>query len=135
MDIQASVAAILDDQTTVTKLFYEMFLERYPDVKKIFENVDLGRQAIKLSMALPIMQIHHENNFPTTRDYLELLGHKHHQRNVPEHLYPDFRDCLLDTLESFHGDDWTEELEKEWFDAIQKASDIMIRGYKSRRFD
>lgn len=134
MDVRTSVAEVLNREETVTKLFYERFLSRYPDVKQVFENVDLGRQALLLSMALPVIQLHYDHDYPTTRDYLEMLGYKHKERGVPEELYPDFRDCLLDTLEQFHGEDWTEDLEQQWSDAIEKASDAMLAGYRSKRF-
>jgi hemoglobin-like flavoprotein len=135
MDLRSSVQEILGHEELVTRLFYELFLSRYEDVRQVFAHVDLGRQAVLLRMALPVIQMHHEHGYPATREYLELLGHKHKLRGVPVDLFPDFRDCLLDMLEQFHGEAWTEALEEEWCAAIQEASDAMIAGYHSKRFD
>jgi hemoglobin-like flavoprotein len=135
MDIRDSVAELLRHEEAVTKLFYDSFLSRYPDVEQVFLNVHLGRQAVLLRMAIPIIQMHYEHQYAATRDYLELLGHKHKLRGVPADLYPDFRDCLLDTFETFHGEDWTPELEAEWSAAIETAADAMLAGYHSRRFE
>ncbi len=45
-------------------------------------------------------------------------------------LYSDWRDCMLETLQDFHGNDWTDSLEQQWTEAINLAVDRMLEGYE-----
>jgi len=40
---------------------------------------------------------------------------------------------MLDTLKGFHGDDWSEESEREWRQAIDGCIDAMMEGYAKRQ--
>jgi hemoglobin-like flavoprotein len=129
MDISESMHDILSRQEVVTDLFYMKFLDRYPDVQKYFRDVDLEQQAVLLRMALQIVVLYYVHRYPAAEQYLRVLGRKHSDRQVPLDLYADWRDCLLDTLEQFHGSAWNERLETQWTDAVNMATDAMRDGY------
>jgi hemoglobin-like flavoprotein len=129
MEISDSMHTILSRQEVVTDLFYLKFLDRYPDVQKFFQDVDLEQQAVLLKMALQIVVLYYVHRYPAAEQYLRVLGRKHCDRQIPMELYADWRDCLLDTLEQFHGDEWNERLETQWTDAVNLATDAMRGGY------
>lgn len=130
MDIQDSVHKVLAQQEVVADLFYVIFLDRHPDILPYFEDVDLKRQAVMLSMSLLLIAHHYQYGFPTTESYLQILGHRHQvRRGIPAGAYGPFRDCLLETLERFHGNDWDEALARQWSEAIDLASRAMLSGY------
>src|SRR5262249_17261330 len=118
MDIQESLHRILQDRNNVADQFYRLFFERYPEVRRHFEGVNLAHQAELLRMALMVMEAHYAHAYPATQNYLQCLGSKHHGRGVPRELYPKFRDALLATLEQFHGRDWDEGLAGQWREAF-----------------
>ncbi len=129
MEISDSMHAILSRQEVVTDLFYLKFLDRYPDVQKYFHDVDLQQQAVLLRMSLQIVVLYYAHRYPAAEQYLRVLGRKHSDRQIPLELFADWRDCLLDTLEQFHGKDWNERLETQWTDAVNLATDAMRGGY------
>lgn len=134
MDIQKSLERILQRDAIVTDLFYEIFLDRHPDVQKYFVGVDLKHQAVILKMALMTIASYHQHHYPAAEQYLKLLGHKHHLREIPADLFPDFCDCLLETLKRFHGTEWSPELRREWKAALDEATAVMRQGYDEQQF-
>ena len=131
LDIRESIDRIFSQKTRLTDRFYEVFLDRYPEVKPYFEGADLEAQSVMLTMALGAVREHPEikNAF---REYLRVLGTKHKRKGIPKELYPKFLEALLATLEEFHGDDWDENLARQWTDAVQDASELMFEGYGER---
>ncbi|MBT4866453.1 MAG: hypothetical protein HON53_15220 [Planctomycetaceae bacterium] len=129
MDISESVKTILRRDKVVTDLFYTIFLDRYPDVRTYFEGVDLQQQAVMLGMALLMVEQHYQHRYPATERYLKVLGQRHSRREIPAELYSQWRDCLLETLSRFHGDGWSDELQQQWKEAVDLASDVMLSGY------
>jgi len=130
MDISESLERILRREAIVADLFYVVFLDRFPEVRRFFENVDLKRQAVLLSMALKVIEQHYLGGYLAADLYLKYLGTKHHQIGIPAALYPMFRDALLITLERFHGADWDELLAQQWKAAIDFATETMLEGYE-----
>jgi hemoglobin-like flavoprotein len=130
MDIKESVHEILGNQELLADLFYCLFLDRYPEVRRHFQGVDLKYQAALLTMAFLVIERHHSAAYPATETYLRYLGTKHQTRGVPVELFPHFRDALLATLERFHGSHWDAALAGQWKQAIDGATDTMLKGYK-----
>ena len=130
MKIADSLHNILSRNDLVTDLFYLTYFERYPDLSPQFDGVDMEQQAVLLRMSLTVIHQYYEYNYPAAEQYLLVLGYKHFLRDIPEDLYADWRDCMLDTLERFHEHEWNSELEQQWTEAINKATAVMCRGYK-----
>jgi len=130
MDIKESVHRILDREECLADLFYVVFLERYPEVRRHFAGVNLKHQAVLLKMALLVIERHYERPYAATGMYLNYLGSKHHQRGIPPELYPNFRDALLAALARFHSADWDDVLATQWRDAIDRATAKILEGYR-----
>ncbi len=129
MQISESIQQIVSHEGLVTDLFYIKYLDRYPELRKYFEGVEMQQQAVLLKMALTVIQQYYDHRFPAAEQYLLVLGSKHDRRGIPRQLYSDWRDCMLDTLEQFHGNRWSAELEDDWTQAIHLATEVMLRGY------
>jgi hemoglobin-like flavoprotein len=129
MDIQESLARILERKQPVVDMFYIVFLDTYPEVRQFFARVNLKRQAVLLTAALQLSVQYYLKSFPAIAAYLKILGEKHQDWGIAAEHYPKFRAAMLDTLCRFHGDDWTPQLAEQWNDAIELASNKMLDGY------
>src|SRR4051812_4566979 len=118
MTIQDSLHRLLQQKETLSELFYSLLFERFPQVKPYFEAVDMKRQGTLLTMALLIIERNHVCSYPAAESYLRYLGTRHLTRGIPLDTYPGFREALLETLRRVHGDDWGDDLAREWATAI-----------------
>lgn len=130
MTIQDSLTKILESRDDLASAFYPIFFERHPEAKPYFKDVNLRHQTVLLTMGLMVVVRHFTHGQMATELYLEYLGHKHHMRSVPEELYPKWVDCLLAALAKFHGKDWDGPLDQDWRAALNKATTLMLAGYK-----
>lgn len=132
MDLRESVHQIHQCKDVFGKRFYEYFLGKYPDAGKYFSNVNMARQAIVFTMQLTVIEAHHTNGTPTAEQYLRVLGTIHQERGIPLDLYHGFRECLVDQLKEFHGEQWDDDLARQWVQAIDGAVEKMAEGYARR---
>jgi hemoglobin-like flavoprotein len=129
MNRAESLHLLLAREQVVTDLFYIKYLGRYPELAAHFEGVDMDYQAVLLRMALSVIHQYQEHHYPAAEQYLLVLGRKHARRSIPQDLYSEWRDCMLDTLEQVLGDNWSDDLEAEWTEAIDTAIEVIQRGY------
>ena len=129
MDISESVQALLNSQERVVEGFYDRLLKRYPELRHHFVSRDLERQAIMVTMSL--VEAYYIHHFPATEHYLKVLGDRHYNNAIRPADFVKFRDVMLETMHDFHGEDWSDELNRQWYDAIDLAVSVMLEGYKS----
>ena len=132
MEIHDSVQRILEGKDELGAMFYRHFLAEYPEVQQHFERIDLKRQSILLVTALMIIGRHATNATPATELYLKYLGTRHKDLKIPKDIYPAWVKAMLETMRSFHGQDWSSELESQWRAAFDRAIEIMFGGYDER---
>ncbi len=132
MQIGDSVESILADKDILGTQFYEVFFTRYPDVKKYFDGVKIERQAVLLTTALALIEHNYDKPSPAITEYLRYLGTRHHEWQIPRELYASWTDAMLATLSKFHGSDWSDELQRQWREAIGRAAELMLEGYEAR---
>ncbi len=131
MTLHESIDRILAEGTKLTDRFYELFLERHPEARALFDKKHMSTQSVMLSVALMVNK-HSPDHPQGTRHYLNVLGTRHARKGVSRDLYPAFQEIFLEALEEFHGQDWTEELSREWREANEKAVQLMFEGYDQR---
>lgn len=129
MDIGESVSLVLASSDVFGNVFYEEFFRRSPEAKAHFAGVDMQRQALALTMALPLIEQLHRHAYPAIRNYLSILGHRHGHRGIPVELYPVWGEAMLASLERFHGEAWDAPLAEQWREALAEASRVMLEGY------
>ncbi len=128
--LEASLHTILScPRQQLGHMFYDEFLSACPEAAMFFRGLDLELQAkvfINNLQAVVACKIH---RYPAVDAYLKLLGYRHLRREIPPELYPRFRDAMLRTLAGFHGTEWSDELEIEWRQAFDLATQAMLSGY------
>ena len=130
MHISSSVERILHDKAVVIRTFYDRFLAECPEARRHFVGVRMEHQASMLTMALVTIEGHYSHSYPATEHYLKVLGCRHRNYGVPRELFPQFGRSLIATLREFHGADWDQELERQWNEAFEKATETMFVGYE-----
>jgi hemoglobin-like flavoprotein len=130
MTIGESLRRVLEDRDGIAALFYEMFFQRHPEARPLFKDVNFKYQTVLLTMALMVVERHYASEYRATELYLQHLGHKHHQRAVPPEMYQQWVESLLAALERFHGADWDAEAASQWRAALDRASKVMLAGYR-----
>jgi hemoglobin-like flavoprotein len=135
MDIQESLHRVLGQEQLVADLFYIVFLEQHPEVRRHFVNVNMQRQAVLLTMALQVVVQYYLHGFPTAKAYLKILGEEHSGRGIGPELYPKFCDALLATLSRFHSRDWHDKLAQQWRQALELAAAKMLEAYPKAQAD
>jgi len=130
MTLHESIHQILDSsKDRLGEIFYEVFIERCPEVQAHFEGVNLRVQSTMLMNALQIIASHSTHLRPATSEYLKILGHRHFQRQIPAELYAPFCEAMLVALERFHGDSWDPQLADEWRAALNAGTKMMLVGH------
>jgi hypothetical protein len=66
MNISQSIHEILNRDEVVADLFYDIFLDRHPEVRPYFVGVDLKQQAIVLTMMLSVIADYYLHTYPAT---------------------------------------------------------------------
>lgn len=132
MDIHQSLHQILQAKDRLAQLFYEHFLEKHPELRPFFAKVDFKRQQILLTTSLMVIERYYAHPTPAVEQYLQYLGTKHNEFRIPVESYAKWTESMLTTMQKFHGDDWSPELEKQWRSAIDQACDLMFAGYEER---
>ncbi len=130
MNIQDSLHRILASKKIFGQYFYETFFARCPEARQYFRNVNIERQAVLLTMALVVIEKQHGSAYLAAEEYLKYLGTKHHDWQIPKHLYANWSAAMLATLAQFHGDEWDESLGQQWQEAIEQVIGLMFQGYE-----
>lgn len=130
MDISESLNRILYARDAVGELFYDHFLATHPEVRHHFNGVDFKRQRVQLVTALMIIERYHVNPTSAVEQYLQYLGTKHSEINIPKEEYGKWTEAMMETMARFHGDEWSSSLEEQWREAIGKAIALMFEGYE-----
>jgi hemoglobin-like flavoprotein len=129
MKLSESVEMIVNDESIALEGFYDRLFEKYPEFKDYFAETSLQRQTAMLTMALVGVK-----QYPVLRTpahaYLQVLGSKHHRWGIPKDLYPKFIEILIEQIAEFHGDQWNEDLAKQWNNALTLAVATMHEGYQ-----
>ena len=132
MDIQKSISEILHSKDKFGQLFYERFLDSYPELQHCFTKVDMKRQAIILTTAMMVVERFYSQPTPAIELYMRYLGTKHHEFGVAREDFPKFHTAMFQTLRSFHGDQWNPDVERQWREAFDQTTQAMFEGYRER---
>jgi hemoglobin-like flavoprotein len=131
VDIHASLSKVLQARDEVGRMFYDHFLSQYPAVQQYFRGVDLKRQSVLLTTAVMIIERHSSHPAPALAQYLQYLGSRHHGLQIPREIYAVWTKAMLETLQRFHGADWTPALDSQWRKAFEGAIELMFEGYEA----
>lgn len=124
--VRASFHAVSPRLDALVAGFYDRLFARAPQVRAIFP-ADMSKQKFHLAAALALIG-RNMDCLDVLEESLMGLGAQHVKFGAsPEH-YPLVRDALLDSLAEQVGVAWTEELRRDWTDAINAVSAMMLKG-------
>ncbi|GAB3245214.1 globin domain-containing protein [Nocardioides dilutus] len=110
----------------LTRRFYDILFERYPDVRPLF-GADLGPQAAMLRTAV-LAVLDHLDDEPWLASTLGSLGAKHAEWGVTEPMYAAVAECMLAAMAELAGDDWTPDMTAAWTEALTAVAGLMLAG-------
>jgi len=127
--LRESFATVVERSPQVIARFYEIFFERYPEVRPMFGRAPAGiaRQEKMLTDAL-VAVLDHLEDAPWLQETLFALGAKHVGYGVRDEMYGWVGQCLLAALAEAGGDAWTSDVEAQWAEAFGAIQSMMLAG-------
>lgn len=125
--LESSFSSIKLQETTFTAHFYGNLLTDYPEVKPLFANTHMEKQAKQLfkSLVLVVDNLQNSDQLSTS---LKGLGTRHIRYGVlPEH-YPMVGGALLKALSTCLENTWTPTTEEAWSEAYSVITELMLSG-------
>lgn len=111
----------------LAQTFYETLFKNHPEVKPLFDGVEIEDQQKKLIQSL-IVIVKSLEQPEKLSSFLKELGARHLDYQVSTVHYPLVQETMLIALEKTAGDAWNEELYDAWDEALKTISSIMIEG-------
>ena len=132
--LENSFAKIQDQGTEFTEAFYQTLFTNCPEVKPLFQKVNMQEQGKKLfaSLGLVIANLRHPENLTNP---LMAMGARHAHYGVTTNHYPLVGEAMLQALAATLGSDWTPDLQRSWLEAYQVVADVMLEGASRTTLD
>ncbi|QDU61618.1 hypothetical protein Pan216_24790 [Planctomycetes bacterium Pan216] len=130
MELDKSLDRILErTDAELAKHFYDTVLANHDDIAAFFDGVDMWYQSAILTIGLQTVVRYYRFRGKMQRRFLVALGHLHYTLRIPKSLYPKFIDSLVASIKMFSEEDWNEEVEQQWREALDLGVDTMFEGY------
>jgi hemoglobin-like flavoprotein len=130
--LRASFATTVERQPAITRRFYEILFERYPQVKPLFGGNSVQAQEEMLQQAL-VGVLDHLDDATWLQSTLSGLGAKHVAYGVTREMFDWVGAALLATLAEILQTDWSEEVEESWQLAYGAIRDLMLEGMAAEK--
>ena len=117
---------------TASALFYERLFEIDPELRRLFDGVDMESQRQKLVQALALV-IGGLDEIEELIAEVAALGRRHSVYGVKDAHYDTVGAALLSTLETGLGDSWTAEVKAAWTAAYGFIAEVMQRAAKDQQ--
>ena len=127
--LESSFDALAPSANKLAKRFYEELFARYPAVKPMFANTTPAKQQKKLVAAL-VLVVKSLRKPDALVEVLTNLGGTHQGYGAEPAHYEAVASTLLDVMEEFAGDLWTDEVQSAWQKALETIATTMLNGYK-----
>jgi len=127
--LESSFDALAPSANKLAKRFYEELFARYPAVKPMFANTTPAKQQKKLVAAL-VLVVQSLRKPDALVEVLTNLGGTHQGYGAEPAHYEAVASTLLDVMEEFAGDLWTDEVHSAWQKALETIATTMLNGYK-----
>jgi len=115
----------------VVKEFYKNLFKKYPDVKPMFDNVDIADQEQKLVGALGLL-VENINDVEKLTSILSSLGSQHQDIGATKDHYAAVSKTLLTSLKKHAGRKWTKKIANNWDAVLNIASEVMLAAYEEK---
>jgi len=113
----------------LTEEFYKQLFIKFPAVKPLFNETDINKQAKMLLAAISLV-VKNVDKPDVLENALSGMGKKHQDYGaLPEH-YGAVAETLLGVMAEFAGDNWTDEIQDAWTEALTMVAEKMIAAYE-----
>ncbi|MCK4743225.1 MAG: PAS domain-containing protein [Sulfuriflexus sp.] len=126
--LESSFDALAPNANKLAKRFYEELFARYPAVKPMFANTTPAKQQKKLVAAL-VLVVKSLRKPDALVEVLKNLGGTHQGYGAEPAHYEAVASTMLDVMEEFAGDLWTDEVHAAWQKALETIATTMLTGY------
>lgn len=127
-----SISWAAEKEPVVTRRFYEILFQRYPQVEPLFSRNSRANQAKMLQDAVLAALDHFEDGAWLTTT-LGTIGAKHVEYGVTDDMYPWVGECLIAALAELCGDQWTADHEAAWVRTWGALSGLALAGAAQAR--
>lgn len=127
--LEETFAKLADHGGALVEKFYNELFSRYPDVKPMFANVDQKEQEKKLLSGLALV-INNIRKPEVLGPALTNLGKNHQKYGAVAEHYPAVAETMLDVMEEFAGELWTDEVKQAWSNALNTVATAMLEAYE-----
>jgi len=125
--LRSSFDLVVERQPQLTRRFYEILFDRYPQTRPLFHRNQPELQEKMLTDALAAV-MDRLDDAPWLTATLKQMGAKHLEYGVTDEMYGWVGASLLATLAEVAGKDWTPELEAAWTEAYGAIAGLMQAG-------
>ncbi|MBL4575386.1 MAG: PAS domain-containing protein, partial [Opitutaceae bacterium] len=127
--LESSFALLAPVAEEMMSKFYDVLFERYPEVVPMFKNTTKKSQVKKLTQAIQLT-IESLRDPDALVPVLVEMGARHQHYGAKPAHYQAVADTLLEVMEEYAGDQWTEEIYDAWSGALNLIADTMLSAYK-----
>ncbi|MDX1491076.1 MAG: methyl-accepting chemotaxis protein [Pseudohongiellaceae bacterium] len=123
--IEESFALLAPDAEQLVQRFYQRLFRGNPEVKKMFDGVDLKQQHKKLLAALKLVvgSLREPEKLNKT---LQDLGRRHKDYGATEEHYQVVATTLIDVMAEMADTNWNDDYESAWGGALQQIAETMV---------
>lgn len=122
--LRSSFDLIAPHKDEFFEAFYQILFEKYPEVRPLFANTNIPKQALMLADVLDTVIEGVEMGQDLT-PILQTLGARHKTYGVlPEH-YPRVGDALIATFQTKLGSQWTPAFQDAWTQAYTSIVQVV----------
>jgi hemoglobin-like flavoprotein len=125
--LESSFSQIKAQEAEFMTHFYTILFADYPEVKPLFANTHMEKQAKQLfkSLVLVVNNLRHPE---VLANALKGLGTRHIQYGVLPKHYPMVGNTLFKTFSTCLDSAWTPTTEKSWGEAYTVVTELMLSG-------
>ncbi|NOZ11321.1 MAG: PAS domain-containing protein [Gammaproteobacteria bacterium] len=128
--LESSFAALAPRGEELTKRFYAVLFEQYPEVKPLFAHTSPSEQQKKLLSALTLV-VNSLRKPEQLVAALTKLGAKHQQYGAEAAHYQAVAETLLNVMAEMAGELWTDEVAAAWTAALDTVAQTMLKAYST----
>lgn len=126
--LRSSLALVVEREPLVTRRFYEILFERFPQVRPLFGRNAQQAQAKMLQEAI-VAVVDHLEDATWLKTTLGAMGRTHAvDYGVTPPMYGMVAASLIATLAEIAGPEWTPAMEQAWTDALGAIAALMLAG-------
>lgn len=130
--LRDSFTLIAERNPQITTRFYEIFFDKYPEVRPMFGRRSQREQEAMLTQALVAVLDHLEDG-PFLGDTLRALGARHVGYGVRDDMYAWVGDALLSAFAEVLGDEFTPRVRDAWTEAYGAIVGLCLEGARQAR--